>query len=357
MSRSKIVIFASSRAKGDTWNLAERVFSDIDHEFVDLANLSFSEFDYEHKNCDDDFLPLMEKIATFDDIIIVSPVYWYAICARMKVFFDRWSDLLTIRKDLGNRLSGKNMFAVASYGTRFPPGDAYFLRPLEMTCDYMNMHFRGSLCVLTEDREEKIATDIQKFREQLLSEIDEPLLIEEGGIGLRLATLGDRKNLHKWMYESDAASSMFGSPLYPEKPLKSWEEFKGSWEPWYFQKPLSSRGHVFVICRDGIEAGGIAFHQPDQKNRSEIDIWLRSEADCGKGTGSNAIRLLCDLLYRQFGIMFFWVMPSARNPRSVATFRKVGFKPLPVTPEEGKLEFGFQDYRDSIYLLRDMSLT
>jgi len=59
MSRSKIVIFASSRAKGDTWNLAERVFSDIDHEFVDLANLSFSEFDYEHKNCDDDFLPLM----------------------------------------------------------------------------------------------------------------------------------------------------------------------------------------------------------------------------------------------------------------------------------------------------------
>jgi RimJ/RimL family protein N-acetyltransferase len=149
---------------------------------------------------------------------------------------------------------------------------------------------------------------------------------------------------------------MFGAPTFPEKEARTFEEFKSRWAPFYFQRPLTARGHVFVIEKDGVEIGALAFHCPDSKNRSEIDIWMKSEEYCGKGFGSETIDLLTRFLYRELGLSYFWMQPSARNERSLRASLKINFKQLPLSPEEGKQEFGFQDYHDSVYLLRDMSL-
>ena len=40
-------------------------------------------------------------------------------------------------------------------------------------------------------------------------------------------------------------------------------------------------------------------------------------------------------------------MLSQRNPRSIQVFLKAGFINLNLAPDEGKNEFGFQDYFDS----------
>lgn len=60
----------------------------------------------------------------------------------MKIFFDRFSDLITIRKDLGRSLKGKSTFLLAT-GTdnEVPVGCEV---PVERTSQYLDMEFRGS---------------------------------------------------------------------------------------------------------------------------------------------------------------------------------------------------------------------
>jgi len=137
-----LVIFASSRGEGNTRAALMAVQEERDFEIVDLSALNISYFDYEHANADDDFIPLAEKMREHEVIILVTPVYWYTMSALMKTFLDRWSDLLTIRKDLGRGLKGKWVYVISSYGTAYPVG---FDDPFRLTCDYMGMHFGGSL--------------------------------------------------------------------------------------------------------------------------------------------------------------------------------------------------------------------
>ena len=50
----------------------------------------------------------------YEQIIFATPIYWYAMSAQLKTFFDRMTDLLTIHKPLGRQLrKGKKMFLIA----------------------------------------------------------------------------------------------------------------------------------------------------------------------------------------------------------------------------------------------------
>ena len=137
-----LVIFASSRGEGNTRAALKAVQGERPFEMVDLSTLNIGYFDYEHANAEDDFIALAEKMQDHEVIILVTPVYWYTMSALMKTFLDRWSDLLTIRKDLGRGLQGKWVYLISSYGSSFPVG---FDDPFRLTCDYMKMHFGGSL--------------------------------------------------------------------------------------------------------------------------------------------------------------------------------------------------------------------
>lgn len=356
---SSIVIFGSARENGETRKAVDSIFQGQDFRFVDLKTLKISHFDYQQQNQNDDFHPLMEELVQYKNIVLASPVYWYSVSSYMKIFMDRWSDLLTTRKDLAKKIEGKKLFVIGSFGTDFPLGCMSFENPIRHSCNYLNIHYGGAYYHPPQSSHVDSLNLISRehFRAKLFEEShDLSLKIKGSKVQLRLATMSDREALYQWMYHSDAARNMFGAPTYPDKPLKTWEEFKASWNPFYYQMPLTSRGHVFIIEFQGEAVGGIAYHKPDTKNRSEIDIWLRSEKDCGQGLGSDALNALCRYLYREFGILFFWLQPSARNPRAIHVYQKVGFKKLPLNPEEGKLEFGHQDYHDSVYLLRDMSL-
>ena len=83
----------------------------------------------------------MEKIITYDRLIIATPVYWYSMSTQHKIFFDRFSDLLKIRKDLGRKLQGKQLFVVASFQSSYPKG---FEEIFEQMCDYLDMPYLGT---------------------------------------------------------------------------------------------------------------------------------------------------------------------------------------------------------------------
>lgn len=101
-----------------------------------------SAYDYEHANARDGFIPLIERIATKPFWVLATPVYWYTMSTQMKLFVDRLSDLITIRKDLGRLLRGKHVVVLAS-GTddELPPG---FESPFKLTCDYLGIKYAGA---------------------------------------------------------------------------------------------------------------------------------------------------------------------------------------------------------------------
>ena len=146
-----IIIFGSSKSRGQTWNALQSFKGNREIPIVELSELNISFFDYEHKNQNDDYIPLMERILEYDPIILATPVYWYTMSAQMKVFIDRLSDCLAIRKDIGRKLKGKKMYVITSFGTSMPEA---FEEAFRQTCDYMKMSYQGCLYYYTGDEPE-----------------------------------------------------------------------------------------------------------------------------------------------------------------------------------------------------------
>lgn len=117
MKKNKVIIQASANSNGNTFKVVNYLNKDNHFDIIDLLDYNIGHFDYSFKNADDDFLPLMEKIIkNYDVIIFATPVYWYTMSGILKVFFDRLSDLLHYKKDLGRKLRGKKMGMISNSG-------------------------------------------------------------------------------------------------------------------------------------------------------------------------------------------------------------------------------------------------
>ncbi|EAR08762.1 flavodoxin family protein [Reinekea blandensis] len=148
---STAFLIASSRPQGNTVQLANLVAEKLSRVSVfNLDDYDISVYDYEHRNRHDDFLPLIEKLVSFDHVVFVTPVYWYAMSAQLKIFFDRFSDLLTIEKNLGRKLKGLNCSVIATGSWDYPP--PCFEDVFKLTFSYLGMPYQGMLyCPVDED--------------------------------------------------------------------------------------------------------------------------------------------------------------------------------------------------------------
>ena len=154
----KLIILGSSRKDGDTKKIVDELIKITGWDVIDLNDYKISYYDYEHKNLDDDYLPLMRKIiANYDVLIFATPVYWYSMSGIMKVFFDRITDLLDEEKDLGRKLRGKSLAAIScSVGDNL--GDNFWL-PFKETAKYLGMEYLGSTHTIAgKDETEKLKT-------------------------------------------------------------------------------------------------------------------------------------------------------------------------------------------------------
>ncbi len=140
---STIALLASSRRHGHTGQLTDRIALKLGIEVLGLERLHLSPYDYEHRNRGDDFEPLMQRVLAHRQLILASPVYWYAVSPGMKIFLDRISDLLEIPDLLaqGRRLRGMNAFVVCTSVCEEPAPQ--FVAAWRETFAYLGMHFSG----------------------------------------------------------------------------------------------------------------------------------------------------------------------------------------------------------------------
>jgi aminoglycoside 6'-N-acetyltransferase len=93
-----------------------------------------------------------------------------------------------------------------------------------------------------------------------------------------------------------------------------------------------STGEMLLIVEvAGQVAGGIQYYEelePDYRHAS-IDIFVGSQWQ-GRGLGTEAVWLLARFLFDQRGHHRVTIDPSTDNARAIASYAKVGFKPVGV---------------------------
>lgn len=146
-----IAVFGSARRNGNTGKLIDIIAKKLTIEVIDLSLMNISPFDYEHKNLEDDFLPLMDHILKHENIIFVSPVYWFAMSAPMKIFVDRFSDFLSVEalKNKGRKLRGK--FGYVASTSVSETIDRSFINSFSNTFEYLGMKNGGFIHVNCEN--------------------------------------------------------------------------------------------------------------------------------------------------------------------------------------------------------------
>lgn len=152
-----IAIFGSSSSQGKTRDFIDEAIKGRDIELIDLKKLDISHFDYEHKNKNDDFINIIEKILEVDHIILVTPVYWYTMSSYMKVFLDRITDLIIFYPEKYNKLKGKRLSVVTTFGSSKPEGFEY---PFSQTCNYIGMDYKGCSYFYTGDKEDLLRQNV-----------------------------------------------------------------------------------------------------------------------------------------------------------------------------------------------------
>jgi len=139
-----LIIKGSSRKEGNTQKVIARLNKDHEFDVIDLLDYQIGPFHYNFDNHTDDFIPLMEKVTEqYDTLIFATPVYWYNMSGIMKIFFDRFSDLLHYRKDLGRKLRGKSMAMISnSAGNDRKEG---YEMPFRESANYLGMEYLGDV--------------------------------------------------------------------------------------------------------------------------------------------------------------------------------------------------------------------
>jgi multimeric flavodoxin WrbA len=142
-----LVILGSARPDGETRRAVDLAFPPSTAELALLPDFAIGGYDYRHFNADDAFAGIAQQMAQTEKIIFATPVYWYAMSAPMKIFFDRLTDLTENLKSLGKQLAGKPVWVIAT-GTEevLPEG---FEVPFARTAGYFGMTYRGCAYLYT----------------------------------------------------------------------------------------------------------------------------------------------------------------------------------------------------------------
>jgi len=147
---SVLTILASARPHGHAARLLTAILSGRPAHQLSLLDLTIRDYQYHREADGDDFLPLVHDMLRADRILLVTPVYWYAMSAPLKRLFDRFSDLITVRKDLGRRLAGRTLYlAACGADPDLPDG---FEVPFRSTAHYFDMAYGGAFYAVTTDQ-------------------------------------------------------------------------------------------------------------------------------------------------------------------------------------------------------------
>ena len=166
--KEAVAIFGSARRNGNTGKLIDWIARELNINIIDLSAFNISPYDYEHRNINDDFVPLMKSLACYKQLLFVTPVYWYGPSAQMKTFIDRTSDFLDVEElgDIGRNLRNKSAYVVCTSISH--DADEVFLGSFEKTFKYLGMKYGGYIHANCSEgyQPEKYRDNLYKFIEQ-----------------------------------------------------------------------------------------------------------------------------------------------------------------------------------------------
>ena len=137
-----VIIQGSSKSNGNTNRVVDYLNKNNDFDIIDLKTKNIGSFEYDFSNANDDFIPLMETIIQkYDTIIFATPVYWYSMSGTLKTFFDRLSDLLHYKKELGRQMRGKKIAMISNSGENDLKNG--FTMPFIESANYLGMNYLG----------------------------------------------------------------------------------------------------------------------------------------------------------------------------------------------------------------------
>ena len=152
----------------------------------------------------------------------------------------------------------------------------------------------------------------------------------QSAIALRQALTEDKSAIYRWLYHSD---HILDHLLEKGQKVPSLEEFYNEDFPDYFFTALfPEKGNCFVITKDDNAIGAIsysAFHL--WPKIAELDIWLSSSQETGRGYGVSALIILIEKLKQQ-GFSRLFIRPAKHNIYAQKAYQKAGFR-VNVTPE------------------------
>jgi multimeric flavodoxin WrbA len=142
-----LVILRSARPDGETRRAVDLAFPDGSAELVILPNFAIGGYDYAHLNAQDAFGAVAQAMVATDKIVFATPVYWYAMSAPLKIFFDRLTDLTENLKAVGKAVAGKSAWLIATGAEPELPNG--FEVPFACTAQYLSMVYRGGIYLHT----------------------------------------------------------------------------------------------------------------------------------------------------------------------------------------------------------------
>ena len=179
---------------------------------------------------------------------------------------------------------------------------------------------------------------------------------QRGVMHLRPATPDDKRMIYDALARSDLTDILLGHPGQNHTRLLRWDEFCGDYLPNYFDDTNPHAGRCFVIEVDGEAVGQVNYNPIDTiKRRTELDIWMLSAAQCGRGFGPEALRTLCYYLSACFGVEEFVIAPSASNRRAIRAYEKAGFRRTSLSREEAEAEYDLRE-SDALCMIRRIEL-
>lgn len=145
---SVLAILGSARGESHTLALLDAVLSGRSATRIDLRDLDIHQYEYGGPKDRDDFGKVAEAMVAHTLIVFATPVYWYAMSGRMKIVFDRFTDFVTVRKDLGRQLKGRRIFLLAC-GSEPELTDGFEV-PFRNTAAYLGMDYGGAFYAQTD---------------------------------------------------------------------------------------------------------------------------------------------------------------------------------------------------------------
>lgn len=154
--RRFLFLLASSRLDGNSEQLARRAARHLpagaETRWLRLEDHSLPPFeDTRHSKGysapEGEAALLAEATLWATDLVVVTPVYWYSLPARAKLYFDHWSGWMRVPSlALRDTLVGRRMWAVITDAGSAEEGSSDLIEAmLQRTAAYMGMTWMGAL--------------------------------------------------------------------------------------------------------------------------------------------------------------------------------------------------------------------